>query len=737
MNALVLLERTDKWYLGAGGPLVWAPRFPRWLDVPGFWDPAHYYSLPVGPLFTVSLIGPDDRAVPWKAVERRWLPGVLTVLYRMADGSAVRERRVVTPEGVASSVFTFREAPRRDMRLVVWTSQERTLTKPRATCELMASAPGGIWWRTSNGDTDGAHCFLTTRPSGAWTNVMAAEPAPTAPIWSTSPFQHCPCTDAQDGLVLSDRVVLHGALGIELTDPSIQPVTVLAAVAADKDACTRIAQSVQDPEAAARAQWERFFGDVPSFQCTDAFLERYYWYRWYGLNLLSQPGGMGCLNYPSAVEGPAQFRLPISYSAPCHIRELRWKRDPSLAMGTLLNFVENQGEQGDYPGHLRTTGGEEATFYHADWGGALMDLFATHEDRSILSRSYASLSRYDDYLRAVRDREGSGLTDVVNHFETGQEYSSRYLAVDAEADAVDWGDRFRLKGVDATVYAYRVKRALEAMSDDLRLSEAAEHARHADLVGRAVMSRMWDPAAGIFSDVDPRTGTRTGVKAAVCFYPYMTDLVARAQLRGLRKHLFDPQEFWTPWPVASLSRDDPMFDGDGLWRGVRRNCPWNGRVWPMTNSHIVEALGCSALRQDPALADSCGTLLQRFVRMMFHNGELVRPNCYEHYHPVSGTPSAYRGIDDYQHSWVVDLIMKYVVGLRPQYDGTIVVAPVPIEVSSLSLEGAMIRGREVRVRCEDGAALHVAVDGHEVCAVNRGDSARIVFERGRPAVTEL
>ena len=50
--------------------------------------------------------------------------------------------------------------------------------------------------------------------------------------------------------------------------------------------------------------------------------------------------------------------------------------------------------------------------------------------------------------------------------------------------------------------------------------------------------------------------------------------------------------------------------------------------------------------------------------MMFHNGDLKYPNCYEHYNPDSGTASIYRGVDDYMHSWVIDLIMKYVIGIN-------------------------------------------------------------------------
>ncbi|NIR43140.1 MAG: hypothetical protein GWN99_14470, partial [Gemmatimonadetes bacterium] len=92
----------------------------------------------------------------------------------------------------------------------------------------------------------------------------------------------------------------------------------------------------------------------------------------------------------------------------------------------------------------------------------------------------------------------------------------------------------------------------------------------------------------MFSDLDPRTMRRTGLKAAVHFYPFFTDLVGPEHMEGLRRHLLSPGEFWTIYPVPSSSVDDPYYSPDAEWKGKRHNCPWNGRVWPMANSHVAE-----------------------------------------------------------------------------------------------------------------------------------------------------
>jgi hypothetical protein len=64
------------------------------------------------------------------------------------------------------------------------------------------------------------------------------------------------------------------------------------------------------------------------------------------------------------------------------------------------------------------------------------------------------------------------------------------------------------------------------------------------------------------------------------------------------------------------------------------------------------------------------------ITLMFHDGDPARPNSYEHYDPITGTPSLYRGYDDYMHSWIVDLILRHAVGVQPGRDA---IDPLPLE----------------------------------------------------------
>ena len=207
---------------------------------------------------------------------------------------------------------------------------------------------------------------------------------------------------------------------------------------------------------------DHFYHRFPRFRCSDPFLERYFDYRIAGLHLNRLQGGSGNVRHSAIAEGIAYFHVPITYSAQCHMFEMRWASDPVEARGSLLNFIDTQKPDGSFHGRLYSNHLQGTDFYHANWGDGVLAVNAVAPEREFLERSYAGLTRYADWLEATRDADRTGMFDVVDQFETGQEYMSRYLAVDPQADRYGWESRIRLKGIDVTVYAYQLQRALAA-----------------------------------------------------------------------------------------------------------------------------------------------------------------------------------------------------------------------------------------------------------------------------------
>jgi hypothetical protein len=690
------LARPDKWYLSAGDGILWAPPFPVWLHRPGFWDEAMVCYHPFAPLFGVALVDGSGREIALRRARLEWVPGRLTAEWTTPDDMRLRESRVVEPGGLVVSAWTVPDALATHS-LIAFTAQPG----PESTgWERLAD---GVTWRRRLTDRRGGDMDVAARLSSNAPGVRVAayrtEPSVAQPSWELTPFP-----DHWDGAP-PDQVRLEG-----IDDTGL----VFAAVAAPlSTGCRdpRFSLRLAPPHPPTGGSTVSVFAErFPRFACDDPFLERYFDYRVAGLHLNRLGGAAGHVRYPAVAEGIGYFHVPITYSAQCHMMEMRWARDPEEAYGSLLNFIESQKPDGSFHGRLYTTHLEGTDFYHANWGDAVLAVDSVAPNAEFLARAYDGLTRYARWLDATRDREQSGMYDVVDQFETGQEYMSRYQAVDVDADRYGWENRIRLKGIDVTVYAYQLKRALALLATRLgHATHAGTWRDGAERTGEAIRTAMWDDDVGLFSDVDPRTMRRTGVKAAVCFYPLLTDLLDDDAVRRLMAHLENPAEFAAPFPIPSSSLDDPRFAATAEWKGKRHNCPWNGRVWPMTNSHVIEGL----LRQWHAgrrfVGPLAARLLTTFVHMMFHDGDLGRPNCFEHYDPLTGRASVYRGIDDYQHSWVLDLLLRGVAGLEPRADA-LVVDPLPCPVAAVEVSDALIRGHTVAFT-RQGHAVAVTVDG--------------------------
>jgi len=452
-------------------------------------------------------------------------------------------------------------------------------------------------------------------------------------------------------------------------------------------------------------------------------LTRYYWYRWYGLRLNTVPAGC---NYsaPAVTEGIAYFRGVITYSLMCHLNECRWLRDPALARGCLDNHLAHQTEAGHLSGHIYLAHVNDRGFYHTDIGRSVAGLLSHHPDPAWAKRITPGLRRLLEFYQNERDEEGFNLFDVRDQFETGQEFTSRYFHGDEQADMHGWDCKLRLKGVDVTAYVYHLAgllRDLTAEQGDL--VQAREYAQQAELIRIAARRFLWDDKAGFFVDYNAQQREQSPYQAAIGFYPLLSDLATEDMALRTARHLDAADDFNTPWPVPTVPVADPHFSAAPRWRGERANCPWNGRVWPMVNSHLADVYGKLAELRPQQYRGRLVKFLRRYIEMMHFEEagagsqkDLTRPNCFEHYSPEDGSACEYRGIDDYQHSWVADLILKYVAGIR--LDGNkLTVDPFDFGLTHLVVLDANLRGKRVDVcynrdrRGKESKGYRVFIDG--------------------------
>jgi hypothetical protein len=253
----------------------------------------------------------------------------------------------------------------------------------------------------------------------------------------------------------------------------------------------------------------------------------------------------------------------------------------------------------------------------------------------------------------------------------------------------------RLKGIDITVWQYRLRRALEAAATRLgRADEGHRHRATADRIRDAVRAHLWDPGRHCFSEARADTFAPTGTRSAAGFLPFLCDLADASHLRAIAEHLLDARGFWTPAPLPIA----PDSEGPrGRWAS------------PGANAFVAEALARVATELDGTFRNRAAELLQRVIRLQFFEGDPARPNAFDAYRTDTGWPAARRGHDDCLRGHLNDLIIRYIAGLRPSGDG-LIVDPLPCGVERLRLDRVPYRGHRLGVTLA-GLSVKVSVDG--------------------------
>jgi len=704
------LGQNKKYSLAGGGYCLYSPRFPRFQDTPGFADEVLISNVPMPSLFVLSLLD-DGVPVQLHCEDLRLQDGAAVLRYAEAGGLKITERRLITQDDRFVSYFDFHNTSKieRNLSVVMWTttdpegepvSLEGDSFRIKRNLKVVGQPDLPVELHFSSPDSKGGRCLQaffceggSDRPDYEETPwfLMGALPTPRAKRLMEKPSPIVPESRVYCGIFRP--VVLKG---------NGKASHRFEANVLFKGKGLNFRSRRPDPKD--ENGWRAFHENVPRFETEWKELERVVNHRFRLLYLLRQPHGAGCFTAPAVCEGNGPYHVPSSFSTPAIMREARWLRDPSLARGCLRLFFENILHNGQAPGRVYMTGPQGADFFHADWGGGFQALDAMHPDRATKKAVLMAMQRYHKWLANNRDPEGSGLTDIVNHFEAGQEYSRRYTVIDERADrAKEQAEQFRLKGVDASIFRYRMVKWLCAVADEIQEKAMANRFQAAvEAIEEVVRKKMWDEKSGLFMDIDPKTRRKTTVKSAVGFFPLATDIPTAKQVDRMIDTLGGRKEFWTKHPVPSVAITDPGYDPYGRWKGTRKDCPWNGRVWPMINSHIMEGLTQWAERGHKKAQRLATDLLKRTVAMMagMTDGS-ERANSFEHYGPENGIGSNYRGVDLHLNSFMLDNIFRIAGGFAIRY-GEIQNDPIMSDQPDFKLVGMPLGNKVYDVERKSG-----------------------------------
>lgn len=281
---------------------------------------------------------------------------------------------------------------------------------------------------------------------------------------------------------------------------------------------------------------------------------------------------------------------------------------------------------------------------------ALRRVFEAGGSRPFLEETLPAAVRYYDWLAANRDPDGDGLISILQPDESGLDASPKYdralgLQEPTEAGLRAAMDRLfaryePLRGDDAALLAlgaFNVEDVLvnSVYADAMRdlaalLREAGETTaaeRFSAAAGRtveALLTKCWDVEAGVFWDLAGAEEEPQRVLTVSSLMPLLLHDLPGAVTARLVSHLTDAREFWSPFPVRSVSAREPAYDpGPGI--------VWRGPTWLNTNWFLVRALrrhGCATE------ADAIAAAGRELV---------LRHGFREYYHPETGAPGGAEG----------------------------------------------------------------------------------------------
>lgn len=266
-------------------------------------------------------------------------------------------------------------------------------------------------------------------------------------------------------------------------------------------------------------------------------------------------------------------------------------RSLEAAKNNSLLFMRHQRADGRLPGSIQVVNGTVEPQFNKYQGfcfpfPALNLYYLLGEDRDFLLQLRDTLRRFDACLWRTRDSNGDGLLESFCVYDTGEDLALRY------GDAPCWWTEDEpprdaavvpMASMDVMSWSFAARDTLAAISRILQDGEAEAWAAKAADVAKALKEGLWDEARGAFFDRDKHGKTVDILCHNTLRCMYWGSVSKPMADRFVREHLLNPEEFWTPFPLPSVSVSDPAF----------RNAPennWSGQPEGLTYQRAILAL---------------------------------------------------------------------------------------------------------------------------------------------------
>jgi glycogen debranching enzyme len=247
---------------------------------------------------------------------------------------------------------------------------------------------------------------------------------------------------------------------------------------------------------------------------------------------------------------------------------------------------------------------------------AVEQIYQKDHDQEFLKRTLPKLASYHRWLLVNRDPDYDQLLAIISPNESGMDelpvfqYALNYQGnnparihyIYRYADFLNQTllfnnhkilqkDYFNVEEILFNCVFAEANRSLGRLFRILgKEAEAIEFLEQATATENAILEKCWDEDDGIFYSLYRNDERKARVKTAASLLPLFLDGLKGDRLTTLiEKHLLNPQEFWTNYPVPSVAINEPTYEpGDPSWS--RGKLLFRGPTWINLNWFIVKGL---------------------------------------------------------------------------------------------------------------------------------------------------
>ncbi|MBK7175565.1 MAG: hypothetical protein IPH84_20640 [Bacteroidales bacterium] len=249
--------------------------------------------------------------------------------------------------------------------------------------------------------------------------------------------------------------------------------------------------------------------------------------------------------------------------------------DPKSAMNSQRVFMERQESDGyinyrtgPYLDEKIETRGMKTS--SAPWFSYInYEIYKVTKDQKFLLESYESGRKLYDWFVRNRDKDEDGL------YEWGADATLECVRDGLVATWDKVSKPENLEGPDLNSMMVKEAMSLAHMAKELKMdSDSRRYFELAKKTARMINKQLWDPETAFYYNTLLSTNSFTflepadlKIKEIIGFLPLWANVCSKEQADQLLRSLYNPEEFWRPYGVPTLSAKDDFYNPMGYWNG--------------------------------------------------------------------------------------------------------------------------------------------------------------------------